>query len=111
MASPGRCACTSATSASAWTISPIDEGRTTSTALLLWRPTQQRNHVECAHRQSREAGRRSAYTRRMPGPLPLSLCVITRNAGTQLAGCLASAPFAGEIIVIDSGSSDDTVEI
>ncbi len=47
----------------------------------------------------------------MPGPLPLSLCVITRDAAGQLAGCLASVPFSGEIVVVDSGSRDDTVEI
>jgi glycosyltransferase involved in cell wall biosynthesis len=44
-------------------------------------------------------------------PLALSLVVITRDAGTQLADCLASAAFAAEALVVDSGSRDDTVEI
>ena len=47
----------------------------------------------------------------MSGPLPFSLCVITRDAAAQLDDCLASVPFAGEIVVVDSGSRDDTVEI
>jgi glycosyltransferase involved in cell wall biosynthesis len=47
----------------------------------------------------------------MSGTLPLSLCVITRDAGAMLADCLASAAFVGEIVVVDSGSRDDTVEI
>jgi glycosyltransferase involved in cell wall biosynthesis len=47
----------------------------------------------------------------MSGPLPISLCVITRDAAAQLADCLASVPFAGEIVIVDSGSRDDTVEI
>jgi glycosyltransferase involved in cell wall biosynthesis len=47
----------------------------------------------------------------MSGPLPLSLCVITRDAAAQLADCLASVPFASEVVVVDSGSRDDTVEI
>ena len=47
----------------------------------------------------------------MSGPLPLSLCVITRDAARQIADCLASVPFAGEIVIVDSGSQDDTVEI
>lgn len=47
----------------------------------------------------------------MSAPLPLSLCVITRDASAQLDACLASATFADEIVVVDSGSVDDTVEI
>lgn len=47
----------------------------------------------------------------MADTLPLSLVVITRDAATQLADCLASLPRAGERLVVDSGSRDDTVEI
>src|SRR5215468_12176935 len=44
-------------------------------------------------------------------PLSLTLVVITRDAGSQLRDCLASAAFAAEAVVVDSGSRDDTVEI
>jgi glycosyltransferase involved in cell wall biosynthesis len=47
----------------------------------------------------------------MSEPLPLSLIVITRDAAPDLADCLASASFAADIVVVDSGSSDDTVAI
>ena len=41
---------------------------------------------------------------------PLSAVLITRNAASQLAECLASLAFCDEIIVLDSGSEDATVE-
>jgi glycosyltransferase involved in cell wall biosynthesis len=44
-------------------------------------------------------------------PLPLSLVLITRDAAHELAACLASASFADEIVVVDSGSGDDTVAV
>ena len=47
----------------------------------------------------------------MPMPLPLSLVLITRDAAHELAACLASASFADEIVVVDSGSGDDTVAV
>lgn len=42
---------------------------------------------------------------------PYSLVLITLNAGAQLALCLESVPDAAEIVIVDSGSSDDTAEI
>jgi glycosyltransferase involved in cell wall biosynthesis len=47
----------------------------------------------------------------MAQTLPLSLVVIARDAADAIAACLASASFAAETIVVDSGSRDDTVEI
>jgi len=47
----------------------------------------------------------------MSEPLRLSLIVITRDAAHELAECLASAPFAAEAVVVDSGSRDDTVAV
>lgn len=42
---------------------------------------------------------------------PLSAVLITRNAASQLVECLARVAFCDEIIVVDSGSEDATVEI
>ncbi|MDP1733914.1 MAG: glycosyltransferase family 2 protein [Sulfuritalea sp.] len=43
--------------------------------------------------------------------MPISAVLITKNAARQLADCLASVAFCDEIIVVDSGSDDGTVEI
>ena len=43
--------------------------------------------------------------------LPLSLVLITLNAGARLRDVLASVPFADEIIIVDSGSTDETAAI
>ena len=42
---------------------------------------------------------------------PFSVVIITKNAVTQLGACLESASFADEILVVDSGSHDGTVEL
>jgi glycosyltransferase involved in cell wall biosynthesis len=40
--------------------------------------------------------------------LPLTVAVIAYNAEAQIGSCLASAAFAAEVLVVDSGSTDDT---
>lgn len=42
----------------------------------------------------------------------LSLCMIVKNESEHLARCLTSAqPYVDEIVIVDTGSQDDTVEI
>ncbi|MDV6235873.1 glycosyltransferase family 2 protein [Leptospira ellisii] len=44
-------------------------------------------------------------------PLPLSVCIITLNEEDNLERCLKPLDFASEIVIVDSGSKDKTVEI
>ncbi|CAG0931695.1 (heptosyl)LPS beta-1,4-glucosyltransferase [Planctomycetaceae bacterium] len=46
-----------------------------------------------------------------PARQRFSLVLITLNAEAQLAACLESVPGADEIVILDSGSRDDTAEI
>ena len=41
----------------------------------------------------------------------LSVIIITKNEAEHIGRCLASVSWADEIIVLDSGSEDDTVSI
>ncbi len=43
--------------------------------------------------------------------MKLSLTVITKNEEESIRRCIESVPFAAEVIVVDSGSTDRTVEI
>jgi glycosyltransferase involved in cell wall biosynthesis len=64
----------------------------------------ERNHVKSRlHEHPRFRRRRMAES--------LSLCIITRDAAGELAECVESARFADDIVVVDSGSRDDTVEV
>ena len=46
-----------------------------------------------------------------PARAPLSAVLITRNASAVLEACLDGLAFVDEIVIVDSGSSDGTVEI
>jgi len=41
----------------------------------------------------------------------LSACILCKNEQERLGNCLASVAFADEIVVLDSGSTDDTLDI
>lgn len=43
--------------------------------------------------------------------MKLSVIIITKNEAANLGACLASVAFADEIIVLDSGSTDNTLDI
>jgi (heptosyl)LPS beta-1,4-glucosyltransferase len=43
--------------------------------------------------------------------IPLSVAIITKNEAKNLPDCLESIAFAEQIVVVDSGSTDDTVKI
>lgn len=43
---------------------------------------------------------------------PISVCIITKNEAENLQNCLKSLqPYPFEIVVVDTGSTDDTIEI
>jgi hypothetical protein len=44
-------------------------------------------------------------------PVPISACIIARDEAELIGDCLASVSFCPEIVLIDSGSTDATVEI
>ncbi len=46
----------------------------------------------------------------MPGRVLLSACIITLNEADRIGACIASLAFCDEIVVVDSGSTDDTRE-
>lgn len=47
----------------------------------------------------------------MKNSIELSVIIITKNEGLNIRACLESVTWADEIIVVDSGSQDDTVAI
>jgi len=41
----------------------------------------------------------------------ISICIICKNEESKIANCLASVSWADEIVIVDSGSTDKTLEI
>jgi glycosyltransferase involved in cell wall biosynthesis len=53
----------------------------------------------------------NGLTARMNDTLPLSVAIITKDEARNLPACLESTRFADQIVIVDSGSTDDTVQI
>jgi tetratricopeptide (TPR) repeat protein len=74
-----------------------------------------RRHVPAMHAELPGLARRarSIADRALPAEgLTLSLCMIVRNEEEMLPRCLAAAaPLVDEIVVVDTGSTDATIEI
>ena len=47
----------------------------------------------------------------MADPTPLSVVILTKNEAGRIADCLRSVAWAGEMLVVDDESADDTVRI
>ena len=47
----------------------------------------------------------------MRGESPLSVAIITKNEAENLPACIESVAFARQVVVVDSGSTDDTLKI
>ena len=46
-----------------------------------------------------------------PGAVPVTVVVAARNAAAHVGACVASARWAGEILVVENDSTDDTVAV
>jgi hypothetical protein len=44
-------------------------------------------------------------------PATIAACIIARNESANLPDCLASVAFCDEVVLVDSGSTDDTMQI
>src|SRR5713101_5943926 len=55
--------------------------------------------------------RSSGYTAHVPERTPLSAVVITQDEEARLPAALESVRFCDEVVVVDSGSTDRTLEI
>lgn len=53
----------------------------------------------------------SNITNAMDEPLPVSILLLTHNEERQLSAYLAAVAWAAEVVVVDSGSTDRTLEI
>src|SRR6266498_6030350 len=79
-----------------WCTRSCDEGRKTS---------KHRRRKPCARKQE---ARDHSMNERSDARAPLSVLVPVKNEAANLRDCLASASFAQEIVVVDSGSTDGT---